>query len=167
MSWCFCPSRCCCIPAPRSLPGMQHGTQWMLVGWMDKRQHNETRVRLLGLKPHWFLFGLWAIALISCLWPPPEARFALFFSSLSLFHLCPQVTPFQVSRSSIPRQIKQEVERWKGKMPACTNGSQKAIINREGMGLTTDLVSWCGKRRQTSVFQAPTLTKALFWANDG
>lgn len=78
------------------------------------------------------------------------------------FNLCPQVTPFLVSGSSIPRQIKQEIKQWKGKMPACTNGRQKAIINREGMGLTIDLISWCGKRRQTSIFQSQTFTKAIF-----
>ena len=94
--------------------------------------------------------------------PPPGFIFALLFSSLSLFNLCPQVTPFLVSRSSIPRQIKQEIKQWKGKMPACTNGRQKAIINREGMGLTIDLISWCGKRRQISIFQSQTFTKAIF-----
>lgn len=108
-----------------------------------------------------FLFGLWAVALTSCLRPPPELIFALLFCSFSLFNLCPWVTPFQVSGSSIPRQIKQEVKRWKGKMPACATGRQKAIINREGMGLATDLISWCGKRRQTSIFQSQTLIKAI------
>lgn len=114
LSLCFCLSWSLLCPsthkpARRAAPGLDE----CLAGWMDTTKAAQwDGSEAHGLKLHCLsclAFGLLLMFMASS-WVHICSALQLSFS----FQPVSRVTPFLVSGSSIPRQIKQEVKQWKG-----------------------------------------------------